>query len=96
MGKEKEIKYSVTPQDYLATFSSSSGARVLTHLLAEFGFFEEADTEEERIQRNIMIRLLRNMGVFQKKNFQVIAGAFVNIANAYPLKIREENNDGRE
>ena len=76
----EEPDYSITLEDYQATFSTTQGRRVLCHLLYEFGFFREALNDEQRIARNIMTRILKNMGIFQEKNFIPVTQALVNIS----------------
>ena len=75
-------KYDVSVEDYIATFSSDPGRRVFTHLLHEFHVFEEAQNDEERIEQNIMMRILRNMGIMAPEKYREIAGALITIARA--------------
>lgn len=61
-------RYDITPQDYLATFTSGPGRRVLQHLLYEGHFFSECESGEEIAERNFVVRILRNMGAFDPEN----------------------------
>lgn len=45
--------------DYMATFSTAEGRRVLGHMLIELGFFDTCETEEEYVRRNYAIHILR-------------------------------------
>ena len=50
--------------DYRQTFISDSGKRVLTHLLAEAGFFDcDLKTVEELAVLNFAKGILKNMGI---------------------------------
>jgi len=72
-----------TPEDYRRTFASPSGRRVLHHLLIKF--FQEADDDEERLERNLTLRILRNMGVIQSVTIKAISEAMINIARKHPI-----------
>jgi len=72
-------KYNVTKDDYQATFSTIHGQRVLAHLLVEYGFFNETETEMEVVERNMLTRLLRNAGVIDIKNAELITRKLLEI-----------------
>jgi len=71
--------YNVTKDDYQATFSTIHGQRVLAHLLVEYNFFNEVETEAEVAERNMLIRLLRNAGIIDIKNAELITRKLLEI-----------------
>lgn len=52
-------------EDYRLTFGTDAGKRVLSHMLVELNFFDEASSEEEVIRRNYAAHLLRHLGIFR-------------------------------
>ena len=85
-GQEEEPKYDISQNDYLNCFSSAQGRTVLCHMLIENHFFDEVETEEEMIARNLMTRLLRNMNVLNVDNVRVIVDSLLGIAG----RVRDE------
>ena len=85
-----EPRYDITPQDYLAAFSSGAGRRVLRHLLYEGHFFEETLDEVEIAERNFVTRILRNLGAITPQNTMRITEALLNAAAVSETTDQEE------
>jgi len=77
--KQEEPKYAVSQDDYLNLFASPQGRKVLCHMLIENHFFDEVETEEEMIKRNLMTRMLRNMNILNTENVQMIVDSLLNL-----------------
>jgi hypothetical protein len=82
--EEEKEKYNVSQDDYLNLFASAQGRKVLCHMLIENHFFDEVESEEEKIKRNLMTRLLRNMDILNVKNVQMIVDSLLDMG----VKIR--------
>jgi hypothetical protein len=54
--------------DFIHTFSSPEGRRVLAHMLTELGFFDEIETEEEQVRHNYAMRILEIMNALGGRN----------------------------
>lgn len=82
-------------RDYQAAFSTPALTRILADILTKNYFFSECKTEEERIKRNVAVKILEDMGVLQHQTIMPITIALIDIAKKYPIKLREESNHGR-
>lgn len=74
-------KYDITQDDYAITFQSPIDHRTLAHILYECHFFREVDTPEETAQRNMGVRILRNLGAMHPENYLKITAALVHIGH---------------
>lgn len=72
--------FQVLPEDYAVTFSGVIDCRTLTHILAECHFFRETMDPEEMAQRNMGLRILRNLGAIRPENYLKITAALIKIA----------------
>ena len=79
---EEKPKYAITRQDYQNLLASTSGQKVLAHFLMEYHFFEEIETPEEIVERNMLIRFLRNAGVLKQENVLLLAQKLINISRS--------------
>jgi len=78
-----------TIRNYRTCFSGENGKLVLSHILADLGFFDEAKTPEDMVKRNCAIRLLKNLGIFDISNVK----SFVNKLFEIPI---QELKNGQE
>ena len=72
--EEKEIELR---KAYNLLFTSVPGQKVLAHMLAELHFFNEIDTEEERVLSNYAKHLLSRIGVWQGINVDHVVQSFL-------------------
>lgn len=67
-------------EEYRSVFTSRTGRKVLTHMLAELHFFDEIQlTDEEIILSNYAKRLLNRIGIWKGLNVGEIVNAFLDI-----------------
>ena len=68
-----------TEMDYRTCFSSDVGRRVLGHLLAEAGYFDDdLQTPEEIAVENYAKGILRRMGILDISNIQQVINGMIN------------------
>lgn len=92
MAEKKLTVLEIKANDYRNLFSSRTGRRVLADLLTQNYFFSEIKNDEERVRRNMAIKILEDMGVLQEKTIKPITDALVNIAKKYPIIIKGEKH----
>lgn len=57
-------------KDYRECFSTAAGKKVLAHLLADMGFFDDNVKPEEIILQNYARKILKNLGILHIENVQ--------------------------
>jgi hypothetical protein len=78
-----------TVGNYRDTFCTESGKRVLAHMLADSGFFDDnIKTIEEIAVLNYVKRILRRLGVINLANLNYFAGAIIDA----PYKGEQEDD----
>jgi len=78
-------KLYVYPMDYLTIFSTKAGRRVLLNFMLKGHFFTEIETEEERVEHNMTLRIMRNTGIIQNSTIRPIVKAMIDIAKRHPI-----------
>ncbi|HBH86427.1 MAG: hypothetical protein WAW31_10155 [Smithella sp.] len=83
-------------QDYFLCFSSAPGKKVLSHLLTDLHFFDEALSDQEVIEQNIARRILHNIGAFHVEQIDNITGMLIKIAenNQKKQELKVGGNNG--
>ena len=65
--------------DYRSTFDTDVGRRVLTHMLTELHFFDEAVSEEEITLSNYARRILSHLGILRGNRIPDIVNYLMSI-----------------
>jgi len=84
----------VTPEtikmatDYQQTYNTPQGFKVFHDLLIKNYFFSELKAREEMTKRNVIIRMLQNMGAIQMgRTTRPITAAILKAAIDHPFKV---------
>lgn len=67
-GKREDRESKQIQEDFRRVFSSEDGKRVLTYMLVDLGWFDEAGDERARILQNYAKHLLETMGILHEFN----------------------------
>jgi hypothetical protein len=71
-GKSEEERYIM--RCYRATFTvTEEGQIVYDHLMRDLGCFSESATDEDRIKKNVAMRIMMYMGILTNKNTMEIS-----------------------
>lgn len=79
-GQKEDKESKKLRDDYRAVFSSADGRRVLTYMLADLGFFDEATDERSRVLQGYARRLLEIMGILHEYNANEYVGKLFELA----------------
>lgn len=67
-GQKEDKESKQLREDFRYIFSSREGKRVLTYMLADLGYFDEATDERSRVLQGYARRLLEIMGLLHEYN----------------------------
>jgi hypothetical protein len=84
MQEEQEIR-----ERYRQVFTNGTGPEVLTYMLTDLGFFDEAHGEGQFALHNYAIRILELLGILHEQNAEEITRKILQV-KPYDIKMQKE------
>lgn len=89
-GESKKLR-----EDFRRVFSSSEGKKVLTYILADLGYFDEATDERSMVLQGYARRLLEIMGILHETNAYGLVEKMFDLPVYDPPPERDQYNKER-